>query len=356
MVDTYNPIIGQEKIKGWRLFQQRPVPDAQTALVFSGEGQPLLTIKQGQRGITSGEMVWGKYHVLYRVDLTEHPLSFRCDLPCKTDAFVFNAEVTFICSVHNPAMIVQRNVTDVSQVLKPLIVEVMRSKSRNYDTEDSGIAERDIGNSVKQAIYDAGFQVNRFVLELSLEKEAREHIREKTRIQKQTEIEKTRLQSSIELERQQRELDKQRQEYELERKKRDEEFELERMKLKMDFYGPMIQAGNWQILAMQLAQNPEDVQVIVQQLNQQTQLEREHQMKMLKMLIDEDALEGSQITEVSKVALQKLLGIAEQSIPKIKGSSNQNANAQDAVLDVNPTDNDTSEVKTPDFDDWDEDD
>ena len=128
------------------------------------------------------------------------------------------------------------------------------------------------------------------------------------------------------------------------------------MKTKMDFYGPMIQAGQWQMLAMQLAQNPNDMQIIVQQLKQQEQLEREHQIKMLKMLLDEDALEGSQISEVGQAMLQKLLGIAEQSIPELKGSSNQNTNAKDIVLDVSQTDNGVSNiVKTPDFN-WDEDD
>ena len=161
MADTYNPV-SRKEIKNWRLFQQRPVPDAHTAIVFSGEGKPLRTIYQGQRGITNTEMMWG-YSVFYRVDVTEHSLSFRCDLPCKTDAFVFHAEITFMCSVHDPATIVQRNVTDVHQVLKPLIEEVMRTESRNYDPEESGIAERDIANSVKQKIYDAGFGVNRFV-------------------------------------------------------------------------------------------------------------------------------------------------------------------------------------------------
>lgn len=318
MADTYNPIIGREEIKGWRVFGKRPVPDAQTALVISGEGQPLLTIKQGQRGITNGEMMWGKYNFFYRVDLTEHRLSFRHDLPSKIEAFVFHAEVTFMCSVNDPATIVQRNVTDVRQVLEPLIIEVMRAESRNYDTEKSGIAEREIGNSIKQAIYDAGFQVHRFVLQLSRDEEVKQ-------IERDDEIERIKEENKIKL-----------------------------MRMKMDFYGPMIQAGNWQMLAMQLAQNPEDVQFIVQQLNQQKQLERQHQVEMLKMLLNEDALESSQISEVAKVALQNLLGVAEQSIPELKGSSDQSTEVQDSVIDVDLKDSDASNDKKPNFN-WDED-
>ncbi len=110
--------------------------------------------------------------------------------------------------------------------------------SRNYQVEESGIAEREIGQRVKEAVYDAGFQLYRFVLTLSLEQEARQRIREKKDIQDRAELEKTRIQSSIELEKEAQKLHLQRQQFELERKRLEEQFELERIKLKMEFYSP----------------------------------------------------------------------------------------------------------------------
>jgi len=343
MADTYNPIFSREQIRGGQLFQQRPVPDAQTALVFSGEGQPLLTITHGQRGITRGEMLWGKYNLLYKVDMTEHPLSFRCDLPCATDAFDFHADVRFTCAVRDQEMIVRRNVTDVRQALDPLIVEVMRSMSRNYQVEESEFAEREIGNRVKNAVYDAGFQLNRFVLTLSLEQEARQRIREKRDIQDRAELEKTRIQSSIQREQEMQKLHLQRQ-----------QFEMDLIKLKMEFYSPLLKAGNWQMLALQLAQNPGDVQIILQQLNQQKQIEREHQMKMLKMLLDADALEGSQISEVGKRVLQGLFAMTEESTPALESGSTKNTESHNNSPEVNNIRNDTSVSASPDFN-WDED-
>ncbi|GET37823.1 SPFH domain-containing protein [Microseira wollei] len=338
MADTYNPILSREEIGRWRLFQSRPVPDPGTALVFSGEGQPLLSIKQGQRGPTSGEIVWGKYNLLYKVDMTEHPLSFQCNIPCATDAFDFHAEVRFICSVREPEMIVRRNVTDVRQFLEPLIVEVMRSISRNYEVEESEVAERQISNRVKQEIYDAGFQLNRFVLTLYLEQEVRDRIREKKRIQDTTEIEKTKIKSQIELEEQAQKLAMQRQ-----------QFELELMKVKIDFYSPMLQAGNWQMLAMQLAQNPQDIAVVVEEINRQKQIDREHQMKMLKMLLDEDALEGSQISEVGKRVLQGLIAMTEQYTPALGSGSANKSESKKNNSKVDESDNQTPKVTKPDF-------
>ena len=228
MADTYNPILNKQESRGWQLFQQLPIPEPGTALVFSGNEQHFLTGTQGQRRPSRGEMLWGKYNLLYKVDMTEHPLSFLCELPCATDAFDFHADVRFTCAVHNPEMIVRRNVTDVRQVLEPLIVEVMRSMSRNYQVEESGIAEREIGDRVKKAVYDVGFQLNRFVLTLSLEQEARQRIRQKKDIQDRAELEKTRSQSSIELEKEAQKLYLQRQQFE---EQMQQLFELERRNL-----------------------------------------------------------------------------------------------------------------------------
>ncbi|MEH1970476.1 hypothetical protein [Nostoc sp.] len=46
MANTYNPIVSKEALR-WGLLQRRPVPEPGTALVFAGDGQPLLTITQG---------------------------------------------------------------------------------------------------------------------------------------------------------------------------------------------------------------------------------------------------------------------------------------------------------------------
>ncbi|MFB2891602.1 hypothetical protein ACE1CI_01530 [Aerosakkonemataceae cyanobacterium BLCC-F50] len=335
MSDTYNPILTKEELGRWRIFQQRPVPEPGTALVFFGEGQTLVSIIQGQKGLTGGEMFWGKYNLLYKVDMSEHPLSFRCDLPCKTDAFDFHAEVKFNCLVHDPEMIVRRNVTDVRKILEPLIIEVMRNMSREYEVEQSGIAEREIGDRVKKEVYDVGFQLNRFTLTLSLEQETRDRIREKKRIQETTELEKINIQGMLELEKEKQKLAMQR-----------EQFEIERMKLKIDFYGPIIQAGNWQLLTMQLIQRPEDVAVIAEAINQQKQIERDHQIKMLKMLLDADALEGSQIGEVGKRLLQGLIGLTEQSTPALESRILNNSESL-KVSEIEKTDNGTSSSEVP---------
>jgi hypothetical protein len=80
MFETYDPII-KEEIAQFRAFQKRFIADPGKVLVFSGEGKDLLIVPQGKQGPTIGELMWGKYNLLYRVDITEHILKFKCSLP-----------------------------------------------------------------------------------------------------------------------------------------------------------------------------------------------------------------------------------------------------------------------------------
>ena len=61
------------------------------------------------------------------------------------------------------------------------------------------------------------------------------------------------------------------------------------------------------MLALQLAEHPEDVTSIVNLINQQQQADRENQLKMLKIMLEEDVVEGFQVEEVRKRILQKVL-------------------------------------------------
>ncbi|MGF1937692.1 MAG: hypothetical protein RM347_025435 [Nostoc sp. ChiQUE02] len=348
MANTYNPIVSKEALR-WGLLQRRPVPEPGTALVFVGDGQPLLTITQGQRGPTKGEMVWGKYNMLYKVDISEHPLSFRCDLPCKTDAFDFHAEVKFNCSVHEPEIIVQRNVTDVYEVLEPLIDHVMRSMSRSYEFKEVGIAEREIGDRVKQEVYDAGFQLNRFVLKLSLEQEVRDRIRRKTNIQEEVEVDITSIKGKSELEKtvieEQNKLEK--------LKIESDKLEIERLRIKMDFYNEIIQTGSLQLLVLQLAKNPNDVMAVAQMLNQQRQLAVDNEVKLLEVLLKEDAIEGSQFDDAGKHIVQRLMGLIERPAPALKSNPISNPENKKPLAEKDETNN-SAESVVPEFN-WEED-
>lgn len=284
MADTYNPIIGKEKVHRLHPFQH-PTPEPGIALVLFREGQPRLTTLWPGDRLTAVKLTAGNYKIIYKVDITEHSFSFYCTLPCEGDAFYFHAEVQVACSVDDPGIIIERNITDVRAVLEPLIIHTMRSISRKQNAEKIGTAERIITKVVKGGKYNVGIKINRVVVKLSLEEEARAHIRRLKQIER----------------------DKERERKEAELGKQSDRLKIERMKMKMDFYSPLIKEGQWQLLALRLTNHPEDVPTVIQILNQQRQAEIDRQLRALKIMLEEDALEGFQIEDAGKRILQYLL-------------------------------------------------
>ncbi len=285
MADSAGPIIRKEAIT-LHLFRPRPAPEPGVALVLFREGHPMVTLWPGSR-LTSGEARWGNYKTAYHVDISEHSFKLVCALPCQGDAFEFRTEADVAYQVSDPVRIVERNITDARAVLEPLILATMRKVSREYMVEQSAAAEKALAERVRAESqkYDTGLKLIRFVVKLSLEDEARNHIRQL----KQIERSKT-------LEREQAVLDKQR-----------DTIDMERKQMRMDFYSPMIREGQWQLLALQLANHPEDVASVAQLISQQRQLERDNQLRALKIMLDEDALEGFQMEAASRRILERFV-------------------------------------------------
>lgn len=320
MTNTLNPILGKEDLPRLRLFRPWPTPEPGIALVFFQPGQRLFTLWPGQQ-LTAGEISWGKYRTLYKVDVTEHPLQFDCTLPCYSDAFDFQAGVRAVIAVSDPAKIVERNVTDAVGVLKPLLISVMRRISRRHDVDQSAEAEREITEAVLVEKFDVGLAIKRFVVELSLEQDARDHIRTLRQIARNREREHE--EAALEQQRQTQ--------------------EMARVRARMEFYGPLIEQGQWQMLALHLSNRPEDVQGVLQYLRQQQQTERDHQLQALKIMLDEDAIEGFQIEEASKRVLARFVESLEAAsgVRRLPGVEHPQLTATPAEVDESEGDKDS---------------
>jgi len=319
MSESHNLIIGKETPR-LRLFRPRPVPEPGIALVLYREGQPLVTLWPGDR-LTSGEVAWGNYKTIYKVDITEHTFRFNCTLPCRGEAFEFHAQVNVTCAVEDPSLIVERNITDARAVLELLVINTMRNVSRRYEVEQSAEAEKAIIKSVQEESkrYNVGLKLVRFVVELSLEEDARNHIRQLKQIKRVQEIESV-----------QSELEKQR-----------IRLEEERTRMKMDFYGPLIKEGQWQLLALQLAKHPDDVATIVQMIHQQRQSEMENQLRALKIMLEEDVIEVYQMEEAGKHVLQRLV---DSFGPSLEVKALEGPNTVETNEDSEETSTENSEV------------
>lgn len=294
-MSAYDPIVGTGDFSKFNLFSSRPTVEPGVALVVYSDKGDMLALMPGQR-LTAGDIAWKNYKGYFKVDIGIHSLEFQTKVPCNKDAFSFEAKLQVTYQVKEPDVIVKNKIRDVLAALKPEIENRMRVISRKYNADQSEDAEQEINNSFKSGLHVNGIFATQIISNLELPVEAREHIHKiqsmKNEIARQ---EVTHELESIKL----------RHESELATAKQKHENDLK--KQRMDFYAPFIKKGQWNLLALQLAEHPEDVAAIVNLINQQQQADREYQLKMLKIMLEEDVVEGFQVEEVRKRILQKLL-------------------------------------------------
>jgi hypothetical protein len=296
-----------------RLKRPEP-PKPGTAFVFVGDGKPSLTIREGERGPTAGELLFGKYSTYYEVDMGDRSLNFYEKLPC-ADAFEFHAEVKLTYAVSNPAIVVKRARTDVGEFLKDLAIDVMRRVSRRYKHEQTGEAENNIAGRIEEEVRDKGFKLSRpAFVKLSLDEAVRTRLVSRQLSNYDFEDQKTQI-------------------------SRNEELANLQLGAKLglkgkraEFFAPFIKAGDWAtLLAMLDLSDPEDaaIQAMVEATLNQQRMQAEKQQKLLEIAIEKGALEGWQLEGVAKALVQEVGGLSEQSIAFLEGKS-QSQNARDS--------------------------
>ena len=294
-MSAYDPIVGTGDFPKLNLFGSRPTVEPGVALVVYSDKGDVLALMPGQR-LTAGDVAWKNYKGYFKVDIGVHNLEFQTKVPCNKDAFSFEAKLLITYQIEKPDVIVKNKIRDVLAALKPEIENRMRTISRKYSADQSEDAEQEINNSFKSGLHVNGIFASQIISNLELPAEAREHIHK--------------IQSA------RNEIARQEVAYELESTKLRYDNDLATAKLKhenelkkqrMDFYAPLLKKGQWNLLALQLSEHPEDVASIVNFINQEHQAERDNQLKMLKIMLEEDVVEGFQVEEVRKRILQKVL-------------------------------------------------
>ena len=294
-MSSYDPIVGTGDFPKLNLFNSRPTVEPGVALVVYSDKGDVLALMPGER-LTAGDIAWKNYRGYYKVDIGIHSIEFQTKVPCNKDAFNFDAKLIVTYQVEKPDLIVKNKIRDVLATLKPEIENQMRVISRKYNADQSEDAELVINDSFKNGLHINGIFASKIISNLELPSEAREHLHKiqsaRNEIARQEvayELESTKL----------------RYDNDLATAKLKHENELKRQR--MDFYAPLLKKGQWNLLALQLSEHPEDVASIVNFINQEHQAERDNQLKMLKIMLEEDVVEGFQVEEVRKRILQKVL-------------------------------------------------
>lgn len=287
-----NPILKQIKLPRLGLFSKPPGPRPGVALVLFRPGQPLVTLKPGQK-LTLGEMRFGRYTTAYEVDLSEKSFEFSCSLPSQNPAYEFQADVRVSYRVDNPAAVVEHQVTDPPATLQPLIIRTLRNKSREFPIEAVHEAEPGLTHTLRQANYGRGLKITEAIVTLKLDASARDYVRKRDAMERQKQIELESIRHQKELQREKAELERQL-----------EEQRQQLLQQRLRFYNPLIQSGNWQMLGLMLANNPEDIATVAQMVREQRQQDFENFLRAIQVMVEGDVLESFDLEPAKRRLLE----------------------------------------------------
>jgi hypothetical protein len=250
---AYAPIVGAERVGRLRLVRKRTVHRPWVARVFvKGNGQ--LDVFSWTKQPTTGELVWGGYRSVYDVDLSLRNLTLDITLPSAGDAFVFRTEVDVQWRVEDPETIVNKGLRDIRPLMVPRLLAGLRQSSRALAASDVETAEK-----AANAQFDADW--------LQAEYGLWTNILVRLRMDAQTE-------------------------------------RAMRLDAEVRAFKKLIEHGDIDQFALQLAQNPRNVQAVVEALVAERDTHRKDVLEFVTELISSDALDRWQIDDEVRVMMQ----------------------------------------------------
>jgi hypothetical protein len=285
MTETYNPILGKETVPIWHFLSLHLRPAQNQAHVFFQRGKSPITLRPDD-GQAARQVRWGSYEVRYAVDTSEHFVGFDCKLPSDNDVLEFQADVQLTCRVHDPVIVVKRNMTDASAALKPSLVRVMSQASRECDgtIKQRSNAEGAVSRAVMKRQFLVGFEITSFALRLSLAEEEQNHLRSLRQIERDMERE---IKEAVLW------------------RLRDKN-EITRRGTSINFFNELYEKGYGHLLMLYLAQHPEQIREVAQLLVHVRRDEQKHWLQALEKLQAADVLEEHHLQELRNFIFQQL--------------------------------------------------
>ncbi|KFZ82123.1 hypothetical protein ED92_18090 [Amycolatopsis sp. MJM2582] len=250
---AYSPIAGGGRVGRLKLVRKGSIARPWVARVFV-KGNGRLDVFSWTHQPTIGELVWSGYRSVYDVDLSLRNLSLDVTLPSAGEAFVFRTEVDVQWRVEVPETVVTKGLTDIRPVVVPRLLAGLRQASRALETSDVETAEKETN-----AYFDSKWLLDEYGLWTN--------ILVRLRMDAQTE-------RNI------------------------------RLEAEVRAFKHLIENGDLDQFALQLAQNPQDVQAVVEVLVAERDNHRKEVVEFITRLIESDALDRWQIDDQVRVMMQ----------------------------------------------------
>jgi hypothetical protein len=251
---NYKPLVGEYRVGRLDFLVRRAPARPWTATVFVHKNGTMTTFRGGKQP-TVRKMLWGGFRSQYEVDMSLRRLTLGITLPSAGDAFVFRAVVDVQWRVVDPELMVRGGVTDVRRVLVPQLLEGLRQETRSLRVGDVESAEKAAGARFGHSWLEADGLWTNVLVRLRMDKQAEHNLRLASEVQA---------------------------------------------------FKTLIEGGDIDQFALQLAQNPQQVAPVVQALVKERDTHREQVFDFINNLLASDALDRWQIDDQVRVTLEWL--------------------------------------------------
>jgi DNA-binding FadR family transcriptional regulator len=282
------PVI-TEHVTWWQLWLPRLT--ARTAHVVVTRRRRVAEL--GTKGAPSRWELFRRRGTLYEVDLGLHHTSFEIELPSSGDTFAFRAEFSVEWRVECAVTVVSDNLADIAAALAPVVRHRLCEITRKYDIGDVIAAERAVTRALP--VIDAGAPYGLKVVlgvRLSADAGATEYAASRRDIEQKIVIENLKHEhKSLKL-----------------------RHEQEGIRARMDLYRRIIDSGNVDQLALQLAHNPSGVDSIVELVREERHRDRRQVTDFVTQLLSSGAIDRWDVEDQVRAALEWLKESTDRTV------------------------------------------
>lgn len=292
------PLVFRQEMSPTGAFN-RPVSGGEFASVYLSRRSELL-----HRPVNWAEA--STMRAVYLVDTSVHVSPYRLDLPAQEDAFSFIGEVLAHWQIDDPCEAVRTSLADADPVVRGHLVKTLRDLSRGFSIEDRANAEVAASRQLAVSVQlPQGLLLRECTVTLSLDEHTKKILQARKRHEWATQERsrehdaRTRDSQLLAIEQKmQLQLEANRADFELQRKQLEEEHRMHLEKVRMEHYGKALAEGPMALVALRLANRPEDVNEVIAMFMQQYKLDFEAARGMLNSLLENGLVNRSNVADI----------------------------------------------------------
>jgi hypothetical protein len=309
----------EEPVSRWSLLRHKPRARAATALVLMTRPGDLLCFT-ADRQPTYSELFWSSAQTMYQVDMGRYRMVVSTSLPARGSPFEFTADLLLHWQVIRPVEAVRQNLWNPSNDLEQSMIHELRVLSRRHRVEEAAAAEADLNDQL---------QIRTAKTRLFLESDAPMDSAAEgeylpgvaygvlltARVELRTDqkaVEIATVSRQIELETEKQKL-----------RKLQEANNRELIDARIRYYREIIEQGEINSFALQIAQNPDDVATVIEAIRTQANTNRKQTIDFVSRLVESGAISAYQIEDQVREALDWLKAGTDRVIGKpieVKGA------------------------------------